>query len=91
MKACIHTLKENKIFLSMSRKGNYHDNSMMENFFGIMKQEIYYRMTYYSYEKFKVAIKKYKKYYNERQIKEKLGWMSPVKYRLSLLAIYFIA
>ncbi|WP_145988486.1 IS3 family transposase, partial [Facklamia hominis] len=25
------------------------------------------------------------KYYNEQRIKEKLGWMSPVQYRLSLL------
>ena len=26
----------------MSRKGNCHDNSVMENFFEILKQEIYY-------------------------------------------------
>ncbi len=26
----------------MSRKGNCYDNSMMENFFGILKQEMYY-------------------------------------------------
>ncbi|MCR4960973.1 MAG: IS3 family transposase, partial [Lachnospiraceae bacterium] len=26
------------------------------------------------------------KYYNEQRIKEKLGWMSPVQYRLNLLA-----
>ncbi|MBP3754800.1 MAG: IS3 family transposase, partial [Lachnospiraceae bacterium] len=25
-------------------------------------------------------------YYNEQRIKEKLGWMSPVQYRLHLLA-----
>ncbi|WP_369271393.1 IS3 family transposase [Facklamia hominis] len=25
------------------------------------------------------------KYYNEQRIKEKLGWMSPVQYRLSLM------
>ena len=35
-------LKENKIFQSMSRKGNCYDNSVMENFFGILKQEMYY-------------------------------------------------
>ncbi|MDU5081496.1 MAG: IS3 family transposase, partial [Bacillota bacterium] len=29
---------------------------------------------------------KYIKYYNEKRIKEKLGWMSPVEYRLSLSA-----
>ena len=87
MKAYVRTLKENKIFLSMSRKGNCHDNSVMENFFGLIKQEMYYGVVYYSYEELKSAIEKYIKYYNEKRIKEKLGWMSPVEYRLSLLAV----
>lgn len=86
MKAYAHTLKEKRIFQSMSRKGNCHDNSVTENFFGIMKQEMYYGATYYSYEELKIAIEKYIKYYNEQRIKEKLGWMSPVEYRLNLLA-----
>lgn len=86
MKAYVRTLKENKIFQSMSRKGNCHDNSVMENFFGIIKQEMYYGVVYYSYEELKSAIEKYIKYYNEKRIKEKLGWLSPVEYRLSLLA-----
>lgn len=86
MKAYSSTLKSNRIFQSMSRKGNCHDNAVMENFFGILKQEMYYGNTFYSYQELKVAIEKYIKYYNERRIKEKLGWMSPVEYRLSLLA-----
>ena len=86
MKAYSHRLKEERIFQSMSRKGNCHDNSVMENFFGILKQEIYYGVVYYSYEELKSAIEQYIKYYNEYRIKEKLGWMSPVQYRLSLLA-----
>lgn len=86
MKAYVHALKEKRIFQSMSRKGNCHDNSVMENFFGIMKQEMYYGETYYSYEELKISIEKYIKYYNEQRIKEKLGWMSPVEYRLNLLA-----
>ena len=36
MKVYSRTLQENKIFQSMSRKGNCHDNSVMENFFGIL-------------------------------------------------------
>ncbi|KAB1437819.1 IS3 family transposase [Candidatus Galacturonibacter soehngenii] len=86
MKAYRYKLTENKIFQSMSRKGNCHDNSVMENFFGIMKQEMYYGEVYYSYEQLKDTIDKYIKYYNEKRIKEKLGWMSPVEYKLSLLA-----
>ena len=86
MKAYVSTLKENKIFQSMSRKGNCHDNSIMENFFGIMKQEMYYGKVYYSYDELKNAIEKYIKYYNEKRIKQKLGWLSPINYRLNLLA-----
>ena len=41
-KMWVKTLKENKVFQSMSRKGNCLDNSPMENFFGLMKQEMYY-------------------------------------------------
>lgn len=86
MNAYVHTLNGNKIFQSMSRKGNCHDNSVMENFFGIMKQEMYHGMFYYSYEELEEAIEKYIKYYNEQRIKELLGWMSPVEYRNNLLA-----
>lgn len=32
MKAYVRTLQEHRIFQSMSRKGNCHDNSVMENF-----------------------------------------------------------
>lgn len=86
MGAYSSVLKENKIFQSMSRKGNCYDNSVMENFFGILKQEMYYGTTYYSFDELKEAIERYIKYYNEKRIKEKLGWMSPVQYRLNTLA-----
>ena len=86
MKAYLRRLKENKIYQSMSRKGNCYDNSIMENFFGILKQEMYYGTTYYSFDELKNNIEKYIKYYNEQRIKEKLGWMSPVEYRLNTLA-----
>ena len=86
MKAYSRRLKENKIYQSMSRKGNCYDNSVMENFFGILKQEMYYGTTYYSFDELKNNIEKYIKYYNEQRIKEKLGWMSPVEYRLNTLA-----
>ncbi len=86
MIAYTHELKEHRIFQSMSRKGNCYDNSVMENFFGILKQEMYYGTVYYSYEELKETIEKYIIYYNEQRIKQKLGWMSPVEYRLKLLA-----
>lgn len=82
MKSYTNKLKEEGIFQSMSRKGNCHDNSVMENFFGLLKQEIYYDKTYYSYGELKQAIEDYIKYYNEKRIKERLGWLSPIQYRL---------
>jgi transposase InsO family protein len=85
MKAYSKTLKDNKIFQSMSRKGNCMDNSVMENFFGIMKQEIYYGKTFHSYEELKTEIERYIKYYNESRMKSKLGWMSPIEYRINVL------
>ena len=86
MNAYSHRLKEERIFQSMSRKGNCLDNSIMENFFGLLKQEIYYGVVYYSHEELKSEIERYIKYYNEQRIKENLGWLSPVQYRLRLLA-----
>ena len=86
MKAYVCKLKQERIFQSMSRKGDCLDNTVTENFFGILKQEMYYGVVYYSYEELKSAIEQYIKYYNEQRIKEKLGWKSPVQYRLSLSA-----
>ncbi len=83
MKDYTKRLKDERIIQSMSRKGNCHDNAVMENFFGLLKQEIYYGVIYYSYESLKTAIENYIEYYNNRRIKEKLGWTSPVQYRLS--------
>lgn len=81
MKSYTNKLKKEGIFQSMSRKGNCHDNSVMENFFGLLKQEIYYGKTYYNYVELKQAIEDYIKYYNEKRIKERLGWLSPIQYR----------
>ena len=74
-------LEKKGITQSMSRKGNCLDNSPMENFFGILKQEIYYGKKFYSYEELKETIEDYIEYYNKSRIKEKLGYLSPIEYR----------
>lgn len=45
----------------MSRKGNCYDNSIMESFFGVMMNEMYYGLedTYKSFVEFKKAIDEY--------------------------------
>ena len=78
----VNKLKDNGITQSMSRKGNCLDNSIMENFFSLIKQEMYNKKIFYSFEELEKAIIEYIDYYNNRRIKEKLGFMSPVEYRL---------
>ncbi|PAE19052.1 hypothetical protein CHH80_18545 [Bacillus sp. 7504-2] len=48
--------KKNKVFQSMSRKGNCLDNSPMENFFGLLKQEMYYGESLCAFEELKKRI-----------------------------------
>ncbi len=81
-KSWANLLKENGIYQSMSRKGNCLDNSPMENFFGLLKQEMYYGEKLLSYKELESKIIEYINYYNEIRIKEKLGGMSPVQYRI---------
>jgi putative transposase len=78
----VRTLQKHRIFQSMSRKGNCLDNSPMENFFGLLKQEMYHGVKYETYEQLKAAIEDYMKYYNNKRIKQKLAGMSPVQYRI---------
>lgn len=78
----VNKLKDNGITQSMSRKGNCLDNSIMENFFSIIKQEMYNKKVFYSFKELEQAIIEYIDYYNNKRIKEKLGFMSPVEYRL---------
>ncbi len=80
MKQYRHTLESKGIVQSMSRKGNCYDNSVMENFFGIMKSEFLYMREFESIEHFKIELEKYINYYNTKRIKAKLK-MSPVQYR----------
>jgi putative transposase len=77
----VKTLSNNKIFQSMSRKANCADNAAMENFFGILKQEMYYGEEIISYEDLKRKIEKYIHYYNNDRIKVKLAGLSPIQYR----------
>ncbi|MBC2379315.1 IS3 family transposase, partial [Listeria welshimeri] len=87
MTAYSSALKKHRIFQSMSRKGNCLDNSPMENFFGLLKQEIYYGKIYSNFHELKQAIKNYIHYYNQYRMKEKLHWQSPIEFRKNQLLI----
>ena len=65
----------------MSPKGNYLDNAMMKNFFGLMKNELLYINKFSSIEDFEEELRKYIWWYNNKRIKLRLKGMSPVQYR----------
>ena len=76
-------LQEKGIIQSMSRKGNCLDNSLMENFFGIMKNEMFYGHEYEfeSLDQLEQEMIKYIEYYNKDRITAKLKGLSPTNYR----------
>ena len=75
-------LEEKGIIQSMSRKGNCLDNSPMENFFGKMKNEMFYgyEYTFNTLEELKKEMENYISYYNNQRITTKLKGLTPVEY-----------
>ena len=74
-------LREKGIRQSMSRKGNCLDNSVMENFFGLLKSELLYLQDFESVEHFKKELAEYLTWYNEKRIKVKLKGLTPLQFR----------
>ena len=82
-------LKDRGIIQSFSRKGNCMDNSLMENFFGIMKNEMFYgeEATFETLDELKAAMEEYIRYYNEERISLKRKGLTPLQYRHQSLSI----
>ena len=78
-------LEEKGIRQSMSRKGNCYDNSVMENFFGLLKSELIYLQEFESVEHFKQELIDYIDYYNNRRIKARLKGLPPALHRQQAL------
>lgn len=76
------SLTDRGIIQSMSRKATCLDNAVIENFFGILKSEMFYGKEFESVEHFKNELKEYLRYYNEDRIKISLDGLSPIQYRL---------
>lgn len=81
------SLAEKGIIQSMSRKGNCMDNSPMENFFGIMKSEMFYghEAEFKTLDDLRKAMEEYIVYYNTKRITEKLKGLTPADYRCQSL------
>ena len=78
-----NALQEHQIIQSMSRKGNCYDNSIMESFFGRLKNEMFYghEHEFTSFEDFAKAIDEYIDYYDNHRIQAKTKWMPPSVFR----------
>ncbi len=87
MKEYQKLLKEHNITQSMSRKGNCLDNSIIENFFGKLKIEMYYNETFSSINELIRCIHEYIDYYNNERIKLKLKGLTPTQYRNKSLCL----
>ena len=82
------TLHEHGIIQSMSRKGNCLDNCVMENFFGKMKNEMFYGHEYEfkTLDELESAMNEYIHYYNEERIQTKLKGLTPCQARSQALS-----
>lgn len=74
-------LADNGIKQSMSRKGNCLDNAVAENFFGLLKSEMYHGHDFQNADELIEKIEEYIEYYNTKRIKAKLKGLTPVEYR----------
>ena len=71
---------------SMSKKWCSPDNSACEGLFGRIKNEMFYSRDWgdTSVQQFIEILDEYLIWYNDKRIKESLGYMSPREYRQSL-------
>jgi len=81
-------LNDKGIQQSFSRKGNCMDNSLMENFFGIMKNEMFYgeEGNFKTLDDLKAAMEEYIRYYNEERINIKRKGLTPLEFRYQSLS-----
>ena len=87
MKPYQNLLKAKGITQSMSRKATCLDNAVAENFFGLLKTELFYLEKFDSVNQLEKAIVEYIDYYNNRRIKLKLNGLSPVQYRIQTVQV----
>ena len=74
-------LKENSIFVSMSKKARCHDNACIESFFNKLKVEIKELKEYNNSSELIKDIENWIAYYNCRRIQVRLDGYSPLEYK----------
>ena len=69
----------------MSRRGNPHDNAMVENFFSILKTEYIYRTKIATFTEARELIDDYIYFYNNQRIQAKTK-LTPLEKRRQFVA-----
>ena len=75
-------LEQKDIIQSMLHKGNCLDNAVIENFFDLLKTELFYLQKFDTIDQFIEELEAYMYYYHNKRIKNKLKGLSPVQYRI---------
>lgn len=70
-------IDDHQITQSMSRVGKCIDNGPMENFWGIIKEEMYRLTRYEKFEELEKDIKRYIEFYNTKRVTLKMGLKIP--------------
>ncbi|MET9262906.1 IS3 family transposase [Amycolatopsis sp. NPDC004079] len=70
---------------SMSRRATCLDNSIAENFFGHLKEELFHHNRFDTIEEFTAALHDYIHWYNTTRISTTLKGLSPAEYRAQAL------
>ena len=70
-------IEEHQIIQSMSRVGKCIDNGPMENFWGIIKVEMYRLTPHQTFEELENDLKQYIEFYNTKRITLKMGLSIP--------------
>ncbi len=81
----VDRLKENRIRISMSRRGNPYDNAFAESFIKTLKYEEIYLREYESYGEAKRNIREFiEEVYNEKRLHSSIGYLPPDEFEMEV-------
>ncbi len=82
----VDRLKENRIRISMGRKGNPYDNAFAESFIKTLKYEEVYLSEYETFNEAHTNIKRFiEEVYNEKRLHSSIGYLPPNEYEMEVV------